>query len=262
MRVSRNLSGVSAVALVAIAATIGASYTEHERASGAIAQSRELARLARAVYATAVERELSLVTHNTGTSSGSANSSTGVAAKLGVMVDSLMNAARKDPDRDGDVSRLSAAYLAWNRAMHRAAQSEATPDQLVRIMKQAPFRDQLSDFIHREDLRYEARQQRQTLVRVLMTGALFAEILVLLLVVNALRKRLYLQASEVLHHKESLESQTATLLKQADKLELTNKELALAISEKENARKFAEDQAAEQATLFSAITEVFFVLDR
>src|SRR4029078_1494897 len=44
LRVPRSLFSVAAVALVAIAATIGATYSEHERTAATIAESRELAR--------------------------------------------------------------------------------------------------------------------------------------------------------------------------------------------------------------------------
>jgi diguanylate cyclase (GGDEF)-like protein/PAS domain S-box-containing protein len=105
-------------------------------------------------------------------------------------------------------------------------------------------------------------QHERTTTATMMTGAVFLEILVLLLLVNKLRKRLYAETSEVIRHKESLEAQAERLQKQAEALAITNKELAIAITEKERARAYTEEQAAEQATLFTAITEVFFVLDR
>jgi len=99
-------------------------------------------------------------------------------------------------------------------------------------------------------------------MRVVTTTAILAEIVLLLLVISSIRARLIRQATEVLQHKDAMDRQAATLRKQADALEISNRELAAAIQEKDAARAFAEEQAAEQGALFNALTEVFFVLDR
>src|SRR5688572_11002243 len=98
--------------------------------------------------------------------------------------------------------------------------------------------------------------------RVVMTAAILAQIVLLLLVISSIRASLIRQATEVLQHKDEMDRQAATLRKQAEALEKSNRELAAAIQEKDVARALAEEQAAEQGALFNAITEVFFVLDR
>ena len=47
LRFSRNLFGLAALALVAIAATVGAMYVLHEGTASWVSESRELSRLAR-----------------------------------------------------------------------------------------------------------------------------------------------------------------------------------------------------------------------
>ena len=59
---TRSLFRFAAFALAAIAATISAAYTLHERNTDSIAESGEISRLARAAYSIALESELALVT--------------------------------------------------------------------------------------------------------------------------------------------------------------------------------------------------------
>lgn len=223
---TRNLIVVSSVALVAIAATIGLTYNESERTSAAVSESRDISRLARTAYSSSIETELALV-GNPVNREVVRKAAAGAIVTLGFTIDSL--ASEVQPTHtidDDDIALISASYERWKRAAIVAAEVGMSPAEL-RAMNGSKLRDQLLRFIHREDRRYEERQSRQEYLHASMTGVVFAEILVLLLVVNRMRKRLYLQATEVLRHKE-----------------------------------FAEEQAAEQETLFSAITEVFFVLDR
>ena len=59
--VTTNLFTVAAVALVAIASTVGVTYYYHERTTSWVEQSRDVSRLARTVYVLTVERELALL---------------------------------------------------------------------------------------------------------------------------------------------------------------------------------------------------------
>lgn len=102
----------------------------------------------------------------------------------------------------------------------------------------------------------------EEVARLLLTTAILVELLLLLVVINRIRRRLIAQTTELLVHKDELEKQADRLGRQARELELSNVELADAIQEKEIARAAAEEQAREQKALFTAITEVFFVLDR
>ena len=61
VRESRNLFGVAALALLAIAATVGAMYVIHEGTSSWVAESRDISRLTRTAYVLTVEREIALL---------------------------------------------------------------------------------------------------------------------------------------------------------------------------------------------------------
>jgi diguanylate cyclase (GGDEF)-like protein/PAS domain S-box-containing protein len=257
---TRNLIVVSSFALVAIAVTIAVAYTSNEQTTSAVAESRELSRLARTAHSASIEMELAPADAKAGREDDARQTAVSASGRLESMVDSLtMNAARGGR-RDDIIELIAASYAKLKTASSKPDAN--TANRFERELREATLRDQLLRLVHREDRRYEDRQTRQEYLGGAMTAVVFAEILVLLLVVNRLRKRLYLQASEVVAQQESIEHQRNALQKQAEALETTNNELALAIQEKEYARKFAEDQATEQATLFSAITEVFFVLDR
>jgi hypothetical protein len=58
LRVARNLFGLATLALVAIAATIGAMYVLHDGTSNWVAESRNVSMLARNAYVVALEGEL------------------------------------------------------------------------------------------------------------------------------------------------------------------------------------------------------------
>ena len=259
LRVTRSLFSVAAFALVAIAATIGAAYTLHERNSESIAESGETSRLARAAYSIALESELALAIDRAESRQAAMDAATKAAFRLGAMIDSLMSVAHNNPDRAADLSALQRAEQEW--VVRVAAGGYATRDA-IRSKLFDIFSADLGRFVQSEEARYVGRQEYQRRTRLAMNAAIFAEIIVLLLVINGLRKRLYTQASEVIHHKESLESQAERLQKQAEALEQSNRELAGAIQEKEYARAYAEEQAAELNALFTTITEVFFVIDR
>ena len=262
LRMTRNIFGVSAIALVAIAGTIAASYSEYARTTSDVAESREFSRFARSAYSMAVEAELAQVTENPATDETEHANQAKLESLLDNTIDSLMEAIAADADKDRPMPAIAASYAEWKAALRKASVDNASPAEAARDVRASKFLEVLSDFTYREDVRYEERQRRQNYVRIIMTGAVLAEIILLILIVNELRRRLYLQASEVLQHRESLEEQADRLQKQAQDLEASNKDLAAAIGENEFARQLAEEQAAEQATLFSAITEVFFVLDR
>src|SRR5688572_13009788 len=259
LRVTRSLFSFAAFALVAIAATIGAAYTLHERNSDSIAESGEISRLARAAYSIALEAELGLVTDRAESRQAAMDAATTAAFHLGAMTDSLVAVAQNNPDRTADLSALRTAEQHW--IVRVGAGGYATRDSVRSKLFEA-FSVNLGKLVHAEEVRYLERQEYQRRTRLAMNAAIFVEIIVLLLVINGLRKRLYAQASDVLHHKESLETQTERLQKQTEALESSNRELAAAIEEKEYARAYAEEQAAELNALFTAITEVFFVIDR
>jgi diguanylate cyclase (GGDEF)-like protein/PAS domain S-box-containing protein len=261
LRVTRGVFSFAAVALIGIAATIAATYAAHEKTNDSIAESREISRLATGTLSAAVERELSLFT-NRAASRSSVTAAAGTAAKLQVMIDSLVYAAKDDPDRTTEIAGIQAAQRDWLQSLKGAASDADLAGESLQSRRYAKLRERLGNFVSWENERYADRQDEQRSMRYLMNGAVFAEILVLLLCVNGLRKRLFVQASEVLRHKESLETQTERLHLQALDLERSNHELEAAVRDKEHARAYAEEQAAEQSALFTAITEIFFVIDR
>ncbi|MGH9419223.1 MAG: diguanylate cyclase domain-containing protein, partial [Thermoanaerobaculia bacterium] len=124
------------------------------------------------------------------------------------------------------------------------------------------LRTRLALLIIAEDEHYAESQDDERRLAVLTTAAVFAELLILLLVFNVLRRRLWLQATEVIQQSDRLHAQSDRLQAQTQELERSNEELARAIELKERARLMAEEDAAEQTALFNAIPEVFFVFDR
>lgn len=262
LRVTRSLFSVAAFALVAIAATIGATYSVHEKTSSAIAESGEVSRLARVAYSLAVEREMSILSDKSVNRKDALEKASRAAAKLSIIIDSLREAAAKNPLRASYIEAIERAHSDWDTKMRRLVLSNVNSRETSRTIEKDDFRNRLTSFAEIEDQRYTQRQEYQQLTRVLMTATVFAEILLLVLVINGLRNRLYSQATEVLKHKESLEIQAERLQAQAVDLEATNHELARAMDETNYARAIAEGQAAESNALFTAITEVFFVIDR
>ena len=245
LRFSRDLFGMAALALVAIAATVGAMHLLHEGTSSWVSNSRELSRLARTAYALSVERELALIDESSkAPQDASSMSSTKVSSRLAEVMDSLVILASKSPERASRVEAIRQAEERWMQAGRD--QSKRRFDIL---------RTRLALFVVSEDLRYGEWLDRERTVRIFTSAAILLEVLALLLVINSIRNRLLAQATEVLNQKESLENQ-------ADALEKSNRQLAGAIEEKERAKGILEEEAAEQAALFNAITEVFFVIDR
>ena len=244
LRISRNLFGLAALALVAIAATCGAMYALHEATSAWISESRNFSRIARTAYVAALERELSVAR---ALSDKRAHSDVARnTARLTLAIDSLHSVGRQSPDRASAVDAIKAATNHWVEAT-RASVSSRKHFEVLRA--------RLSVFMREEESRYTARVSDEYTMRLFMATAIMVELLALLLVLNSIRIRLMSQATKLLEQKESIETQ-------ARDLELSNRELAAAIEEKERAHAVMAEEAAEQGTLFNAITEVFYVLDR
>ena len=244
LRISRNLFGLAALALVAIAATCGAMYALHEATSAWISESRNFSRIARTAYVAALERELSVAR---ALSDKRAHSDVARnTARLTLAIDSLHSVGRQSPDRASAVDAIKAATNHWVEAT-RASVSSRKHFEVLRA--------RLSVFMREEESRYTARVSDEYTMRLFMATAIMVELLALLLVLNSIRIRLMSQATKLLEQKESIETQ-------ARDLELSNRELAAAIKEKERAHAVMAEEAAEQGTLFNAITEVFYVLDR
>jgi diguanylate cyclase (GGDEF)-like protein/PAS domain S-box-containing protein len=253
LRIARNLFGLAALALVAIAATLAAMYALHDATSEWVTESRNISRIARTAYVAALEGEIARADATAGAARGIGSMSAGPVAQLTALVDSLVAGSRNSPDRTGRIAAIQIASKRWVDAEHdlrsgtisRAAARE-------RFLK---LRASLSSFMQGEDALYRERLDRERLIRRIAALAVMVEILVLLLVINSIRSRLVSQATELLHQKASIEAQ-------AYELEVSNRELAAAIEEKERTHAAMAQEASEQATLFNAMTEVFYVLDR
>lgn len=246
LRFSRSLFGMAALALVAIAATVGVMYVFHEGTAGSVSKSRELSRLARNAYALAIERELSVLDQHGSTPDATSFVRTG--SRLAEVMDSLITSAEVLPERAASMAGIKDAQKRWLEADQNRRPSVAKKRFDV-------LRARLALFVVAEDARYNEWLQRERTMLLTTSGAILLEVLALLLVMNSMRTRLLSQATEVLQQKESIE-------RQATELESSNRELAAAMEEKEKAQRIMEDEAAEQAALFNAITEVFFVIDR
>ena len=255
LRFSRNLFGLAALALVAIAATVGAMYVLHEGTSSWVSESRELSRLARTAYVLTVERELARIDGVASRPDAVALSLERQGSRLAQVMDSLMRVGGKSPERANPIRGIKDAEMRWLQAEIGASRS-ATTHQSAAVAKKRfdVLRTRLALFVMTEDLRYGERLERERNVRLITSAAILLEVLVLLIVLNGIRNRLVLQATEVIRQKESLEQQAAAL-------EISNRELAAAIGEKEKAFSLMEEEAEEQSALFNAITEVFFVID-
>jgi len=257
LRFSRNLFGIAALALVAIAATVGAMYVLHEETASWVSTSRDVSRLARMGYVATVERELALI-DEAQLAKGDASElvSTRAERRIHIAVDSLGLLAGELPDRAARIAAIQDAARRWLAGGGTDGEGKLS-SRATSVGKKRfdVLRNRLALFVIAEDARYGDRQNRERQLRLITSGAVLLEVLVLLLVLNGIRNRLLSQATEVLQQKESLEQQ-------AHALEASNAELAAAIDEKERARALVEEEAAEQQTLFNAITEVFFVIDR
>ena len=246
LRFSRNLFGLAALALVAIAATVGAMYVLHEGTSSWVSESRELSRLARTAYVLTVERELSLIDDATSRPDAVALSIERSGATLGTIVDSLVRNGGKSPERASRIRGIEDARKRWLE-VDTGPRHDELKDRRTSVEKKRfdVLRTRLALFVLAEDLRYGERLDRERTVRLMTSGAILFEVLVLLLVLNGIRNKLVSQATEVLSQKESLE-------KQASELEMSNRELAAAIEEKEKAFALIEDEAAEQSLEISS----------
>ena len=256
LRFSRNLFGIAALALVAIAATVGAMYVLHEQTASWVSESREISRLARSAYVLTVERELALMDDSRAKPDAVLISGDRTNVRLSEVMDSLVVAARQSPERADRIAAIRDAGRRWIESEKVARNAEMAARSTSAAKKRFDvFRTRLALLIAAEDVRYSERLERERRLRFITAIAVLLELLVLLLVINGIRNRLVAQATEVLQQKESLEAQ-------ARELEMTNHQLAAAIEEKERARAQMEEEAAEQSALFNAITEVFFVIDR
>ena len=245
-RFSRNLFGLAALALVAIAATVGAMYALHEGTASWVSESRELSRLARTAYVLTVERELATIDQAAAKPD---------AARLAQVMDSLVLLGSRT-DRASRIRAILDAQKRWLES-DRGPRDGELKNREVSVEKRRfdVLRNRLALLVLTEDLRYSERLDRERTIRIVTSGAILLEVLVLLLVLNGIRNKLVAQATEVLRQKQSLEHQ-------ASELELFNRELAGAIEERERAFATIAEEAAEQSALFNAITEVFFVIDR
>ena len=121
LRISRNLFGLAALALVAIAATCGAMYALHEATSAWISESRNFSRIARTAYVAALERELSVAR---ALSDKRAHSDVARnTARLTLAIDSLHSVGRRSPDRASAVDAIKAATNHWVEATRASVSS-------------------------------------------------------------------------------------------------------------------------------------------
>jgi diguanylate cyclase (GGDEF)-like protein/PAS domain S-box-containing protein len=181
------------------------------------------------------------------------------SVRLAVVMDSLLAVTRGNPERANRISAILEAEARW-RAIAEAPSSTST----IRSARKKRFdilRTRLALLVVEEDRRYVERQRSEHDVRFLTASAVLLEILGLLLVFGRIRRRVVEQATEVLQQKAAFEEQAERLQRQTERLEISNVELAAAIKEKDQARTLAEEEAAEQSALITAITEVFFVMD-
>ena len=255
LRFSRNLFGLAALALVAIAATVGAMFVLHEGTASWVSESRELSRLARAAYVLTVERELALIDNAATHPETAPLSLERAGSRLSEVMDSLFKAGEKSAERANRILGIREAEKRWLQADHGSRKLELQDRRASTEKKRFDvLRTRLALFVIAEDLRYSERLDRERNVRIVTSGAILLEVLVLLLVLNGIRNKLVSQATEVLKQKESLQQQ-------ASELEISNRELAAAVDEKERAFALMAGEADEQSALFNAITEVFFVID-
>ena len=253
LRVARNLFGLAALALVAIAATIGAMYVLHDGTSTWVTESRNVSRMARSAYVAALEGELARADETANAARATSSRSAEHTKRLTAIVDSLVERSQQYPERAGRITAIQKASQRWidtERELRNGTVSKAVARQRYEKLRMS-----LTLFMRAEDSLYKARQDREQMIRLMTASAVMLELLALLLVLNSIRSRLVSQATELIQQKASIEVQ-------AHELEVSNRELAAAIEEKERAHAAMAEEAAEQATLFNAMTEVFYVLDR
>ncbi|HZK77782.1 MAG TPA: EAL domain-containing protein [Gemmatimonadaceae bacterium] len=256
--VTASLFAVAAIALVAIAATIGGTYYAHERTVTLVENSREISRLARSAYVLTVERELAILSD--APPQAAEKAATAAATRFSATLDSLFKAASNSAERRNHVNVIKEAQTHWNASIAVAgSKSTGRASQKKRF---DILRTRLAVLTLAEDVRYAESQGDERRVTFLATAAVLAELLILLLVFNRLSLRLMYQANEAIQQSSRLQTQSDRLQIQTEELERSNIELAIAIEAAERARIIAEEAAAEQAALFNAIPEVFFILDR
>ncbi|HEX6575293.1 MAG TPA: PAS domain-containing protein, partial [Gemmatimonadaceae bacterium] len=252
VRYARSLFGLAALALVAIAATIGAMYALHEGTASWVSESREISRLARVAYVLTVERELALIEGGVAPADAVSNAAGSNTEKLTIIIDSLVSRGAYSSDRAYRVAAIEDASKRWLKEDIKAQNESRSSRERKRFNV---LRSRLALFILAEDARYAEKLARERQIRMYTAIALLLELMILLVVINSIRNKLVAQATELLRQKESIE-------KQAAELEQSNRELAGVIEERESANKVIAEEAEEQAALFNAITEVFYVLDR
>jgi diguanylate cyclase (GGDEF)-like protein/PAS domain S-box-containing protein len=247
-----TLFGVAAFAILAIASTIGGTYYAREKTVQVVDTSREVARLARTAYVLTVERELALL------GQGPSQRSPEVAAKaetrFAATLDSLFKASAHSPERINHVTAIRNAQTRWSESIARDGIGRTNERDSERTWFEI-LRTRLAVLIMAEDVRYSVSQSDERVVTIFTTAAVLAELLILLIVFNRLSRRLVTQATEAMEQSNRLQTQT-------EELGRSNQELANAIDSADRARVIAEEAAAEQAALFNAIPEIFFILDR
>ena len=253
---TRSLFGVAAIALIAIAATVSAMYFVHVETGGRVAKSREVSRLARSAYVLTVERELVRRGNAAWPEDESPQRAAArrAAERFDHVLDTLEFLSDGDPSRTNRLAAIRGAHYQWTRMLDHPFTSSSASTRSLEGRRFQVLRNRLALMVLAEDSLYTDLLAKENDVRVMSTMAVLGELLLLLLVINGIRRRLVSQATEMLQQKDELE-------KQARELEQSNVELASANREKDHARAIAEEQAEEQKALFTAITEVFFVLD-
>ncbi|MEO8194542.1 MAG: EAL domain-containing protein [Gemmatimonadales bacterium] len=247
---TRNLFGFAATALFAIVATVGAMYVLHQDASLHVAQSEEVSRLARSLQVMAMEVELKLKLASPQDGEGAA----GAARKIEAVGDTLLRSMSGSAARAQNAVLIDEARQQWSRSLRGdvARKPDGVQTQLRRL---TDLRGRLADLVAAEEERQVKGLQLASNVGLFTTLAVCVEILILVLVINGIRRRLMLSTTEVLRQADAIE-------KQASQLAVTNRELAVAVRHTNEARTLAEEQASEQSAMFNALTEVFIVLDR
>jgi diguanylate cyclase (GGDEF)-like protein/PAS domain S-box-containing protein len=259
VRAATMLFAVAAFALVAIAATIGGTYYVRERTINVVDKSREIARLARTGYALTVERELALLGEGPEPSSPAAAAKARV--RLSATLDSLEKASGNSSERLNHITAIKSAEARWSESIARGGIGRTKEHNGEKTWFDI-LRTRLAVLVLAEDVRYAVSQGDERIVTVFATATVFAELLILLIVFGRLSRRLVSQATEAMEQSNTLQVQSDRLRTQTEELEGSNVDLAVAIDAADRARVIAEEAAAEQAALFNAIPEIFFILDR
>ena len=253
---TRSLFGVAALALAAIAATVGAMYFVHTETASWVSHSREVSRLARSANVLTVQRELLRRANAAWPEDRSPEAGTvrGIGTRFLATLDSLERMLQGRPDGSARIASIRRAHDRWSGMLDGSLTSSSARTRALENKRFNALMGELGHLVRAEDANYSELVSKERDIRRLTNIALLIELLLLVLVMNGVRIRLVSQATDVLRHKDALE-------KQAEELEEKNSELANAIRETETARVKAQEQAEEQKALITAISEVFFVLD-